>query len=186
MYAYQYEARHLQGFSFAQPETWKYFFAGVAGKCAFLPFYNGYFAEKGFKSNLHNDRDHMSFSASMCEGRKLWRVINNKNLTVLHRELIKAEMLSPRGSVVNVSGLGEGSFVNGDVLQPFDSWTDSSWLHTASSDLVVYEGILSPGEVIHIPAGAIHAAHTLDDSFMVASNAHTIRSKQEWTAYRSM
>ena len=33
------------------------------------------------------------------------------------------------------------------VLQPFDSWTEASWLHEATTELVVYEGLLSPGEV---------------------------------------
>jgi ribosomal protein L16 Arg81 hydroxylase len=74
----------------------------------------------------------------------------------------------------------------GAVAMGTDTWGASSLLGGAAASLspgdddddggsdggglVVFEGVLSPGEILYIPPGAPHAAHTLDDCLMVASN----------------
>ena len=47
--------------------------------CTDLPFYNMYLAEDSFQTDLHIDAHHSSFMASMCVGRKLWRVMTNQD-----------------------------------------------------------------------------------------------------------
>jgi hypothetical protein len=48
-----------------------------------------------------------------------------------------------------------------------------------SLNVTIFEGILEPGEILYIPAGAPHAATTIGQSLMVASNDRTIESLRE-------
>lgn len=137
-------------------------------KCIKLPFYNVYMAEAGFESDLHVDRGHTAFTASMCWGQKLWRVVTLQNFSTLARQ-----MTDSSEAVIANRTLADGNTVNLGVKSPFDTWSPESPL-LGFDDIVIYEGLLSPGETIFIPPGAPHAAITLNQSMMVASNALTV------------
>ena len=53
-------------------------------KCAEMPFMNMYLAEAGFETDLHIDSANTAFFASMCEGRKKWRIISPQGLVQFH------------------------------------------------------------------------------------------------------
>merc|ERR1712139_689631 len=62
---------------FATQWRWRHLSDADGQKCADLPMYNLYLAEAGFRTNLHVDAHHTAFTASMCQGRKRWRVLTN-------------------------------------------------------------------------------------------------------------
>jgi len=144
-------------------------------KCINLPFYNVYMAEAGFESDLHVDRGHTAFTASMCWGQKLWRVVTLQNFSTLARQ-----MTDHSEDFIANHTLADGSTVHLRVKSPYDTWSPGSPL-LGLDDIVIYEGVLSPGETIFIPPGAPHAAITLNQSMMVASNALTVgATRQIW------
>jgi len=136
--------------------TFMHQWAGDYNECQ-LGHFNLFLTESGFQTNMHNDHQHYSFVASMCEGRKRWRIVTNKELAA-------------HASHMNVKGgtMQDGHIVLADIRQPFETWTTDSLLNKI--DLEVQEGILEPGDMLYIPPGAPHAAETLDDSLMFASN----------------
>jgi hypothetical protein len=135
------------------------------GLCTRLPFFNMYLAEAGFHTDLHIDSYHTAFVASMCEGRKQWRVMTGQDFASVYEEI------GVDGWQVN------GTYVMSSIISPIDTWNPSGKLE--SLDVTIYEGILEPGEILYIPAGAPHAATTLDQSLMVASNDRTLQSFRE-------
>lgn len=155
---------------FAERHKWDF----EPSKCLKTPFYNMYFAEAGFETDLHVDAHHTSFSASMCYGQKLWRVVTLANFSAY------AADLSVHNSTDRVNMTSQdGSIVNSDIRKPFETWSPDSPLHKISG-LVIFEGLLSPGETLVIPTGAPHAAITLNNSLMVASNDQTLNGGQQW------
>merc|ERR1719174_277333 len=52
---------------FAHQWKWRHMDDREGSKCADIPFYNLYLAEAGFRTNLHVDGKHTSFTASMCQ-----------------------------------------------------------------------------------------------------------------------
>ena len=137
--------------------------------CPKLPFFNMYLAEQGFETDLHVDAMHSSFVASMCDGRKRWRVMSTSDFARAY------ESIGEGGLNIN------GTWVMSSIQRPFDTWSPESMLEDL--DVTIYEGILEPGEILYIPAGAPHAAITLDQSLMVASNDRTIFSLREFIAF---
>jgi len=134
--------------------------------CPRLPFFNMYLAEGGFQTDLHIDAMHSAFVASMCVGRKLWRVMTSSDFGRVY------EHIGKDGLKVN------STWVMSSVISPIETWsTDNSLLQTL--DVTIYEGILEPGEILYIPKGFPHAATTLDQSLVVASNDLTMQSVEE-------
>lgn len=141
--------------------------------CTDLPFYNMYLAEDSFQTDLHIDAGHSSFMASMCVGKKLWRVMTNQDFAAVYEALGGID-----GKLINET------LVLGSFPSPFNTWHDDNEDFILKSlDVTVYEGILEPGQIIYIPAGAPHAATTLDKSLMVASNDHTLQNLREAVEY---
>lgn len=136
-----------------------------------LPEFNLYIAEQGFRTDLHVDDGHTNFVASMCEGEKNWRITKPQDWSKNWKYL----GVSPEEPGVM---LDNGRFVLGDLPRPFETWNESSDLH--SLDIDVYEGVLRPGEMIYIPGGAPHGAHTLNNSFMVAVNDLSVLELEEF------
>lgn len=130
--------------------------------CPKLPFFNMYLAEGGFETDLHIDAMHSAFLASMCVGRKLWRVMTSSDFDKVYDQIGKD------GMKIN------GTWVMSSVISPIDTWSKDGLLQ--GLDVDIYEGILEPGEILYIPQGSPHAATTLDQSLMVASNDRTIQS----------
>ena len=134
--------------------------------CPRLPFFNMYLAEGGFETDLHIDAMHSAFLASMCVGRKIWRVMSIDNFDRVYEHIGEGGM---RG--VN------GTWVMSSVISPIDTWSPNGLLE--SLDVDIFEAVLEPNEILYIPKGLPHAAKTLDDSLMVASNDMTLASLQE-------
>jgi hypothetical protein len=153
--------------SFASQFLWRHLEESDPRKCDNAPFFNMYLAEGGFETDLHIDSAHTAFLASMCVGRKKWRVMTADSFQSLHSRMA----LANEGRQVN------GRWIMSEVQRPFETWSSESPLH--SMDTVIYEGILVPGEVLYIPQGAPHAAATLDKSLMVASNDQSMQSLRE-------
>merc|ERR1712060_636618 len=103
------------------------------------------------------DQQNFAFLASMCDGSKRWRVVTNSNLTAFQKEL---------GARTGVHL--DSKLLFSDIQRPFETWEQHSVLQ--SGKVIVYEGVLKPGETLYIPSGAPHAAETLGSSLMVASN----------------
>ena len=155
-------------------------------QCAF-PHFNLFLAEAGFKTELHTDSQHFSFTASMCTGRKRWRIIENSAYMQHQEQLGLGSPVSGsrvgRGGVKlsgGAAGGGNDALLLADVVawQPLGAngtWNLTSILVT-SPTLRVFEGILAPGEMLYIPGGAPHAAKTLENSLMFASNDGTTTS----------
>lgn len=138
--------------------------------CPRLPFFNMYLAEGGFQTDLHIDAMHSAFVASMCVGRKLWRVMTSSDFERVYEHIGKDGL--------KLNGKDGSTWVMSSVISPFETWsTDNSLLQTL--DVTIYEGILEPGEILYIPRGFPHAATTLDQSLMVASNDLTMQSVEE-------
>jgi hypothetical protein len=144
------------------------------GKCESAPFFNMYLAEEGFETNLHVDAAHTAFVASMCQGHKKWRVMLPHDFNMAHAELSWAT--NQEEKLVN------GKWIMSDVKRPFETW-NSSVSPLESLDVVIYEGLLEPNEILYIPPGAPHAATTLDHSLMVASNDQSMQSLHEIIQY---
>lgn len=157
---------------FASQFLWHQYRDDDVHKCSNMPFMNMYLAETGFETDLHIDSAHTAFMASMCIGRKKWRVITNSDFDHFYSELALADT----GLKIN------GKWVNSEIRRPFETWSDKSSA-LVSMDITVYEGILEPGEILYIPPGAPHAAITLDQSLMVASNDQSIHSLREIDHY---
>jgi len=139
--------------------------AGEWEECM-LGHFNLFVTEQGFRTNLHNDHQNYAFVASMCEGRKRWRIVANADFAAHFKEL------------GGWGGLGvEGRLFLGDLEQPFETWSETSRL--VKSNVTVYEGILEPGEMLYIPGGAPHAAETLEHSLMFASNDGSLDSMKQ-------
>lgn len=139
--------------------------------CTNLPFFNIYMAEKSFQTDLHIDAGHTSFMASMCVGRKRWRVMTNQDYAKAYNQI------GLEGIPMN------GKHIMGTIRSPFNTWSkdNSNDLHVAN--VTIYEGILNPGELLYIPAGFPHAATTLDNSIMIASNDHSFGNLEEGVAF---
>ena len=145
---------------------------GISNLCYNLPFYNMYLAEDSFQTDLHIDAGHTAFMASMCVGRKRWRVMTNSDYASVY------ETIGIDGQLVNET------LVLGSLHSPFNTWNDDADDFVLKSlNVTVYEGILEPGQILYIPAGAPHAATTLDKSLMVASNDHTLQNLREAVGY---
>eukprot|EP00814_Leptocylindrus_danicus_P003859 CAMPEP_0116011306 /NCGR_PEP_ID=MMETSP0321-20121206/4496_1 /TAXON_ID=163516 /ORGANISM="Leptocylindrus danicus var. danicus, Strain B650" /LENGTH=478 /DNA_ID=CAMNT_0003480527 /DNA_START=45 /DNA_END=1479 /DNA_ORIENTATION=+ len=157
---------------FASQYLWHRYEDDDVRKCSNMPFMNMYLAEAGFETDLHIDSAHTAFIASMCVGRKKWRVITHSNFDQFYSELVL------RDTGIKV----DGKWVNSEIRRPFETWSDQS-SPLLSMDISVYEGILEPGEILYIPPGAPHAAITLDQSLMVASNDQSIQSLREIDHY---
>jgi hypothetical protein len=59
--------------------------AGDWAECQ-IGHYNLFLTEAGFQSDLHTDQQHFAFTASMCEGRKRWRIVANGAMALRERE----------------------------------------------------------------------------------------------------
>lgn len=141
--------------------------------CTDMPFYNMYLAQESFQTDLHIDAGHSSFVASMCVGKKRWRVMTNHDFAVSF-EHIGAD----GGKLVN------GTLVLGSLPSPFNTWDDDADDFILNSlNVTIYEGILEPGQLLYIPAGAPHAATTLNNSIMLASNDHSLQNLREAVEY---
>ena len=101
----------------------------------------------------------------MCVGRKVWRVVSSSDFARVY------EHIGVGGMKIN------DTWVMSSIISPIDTWSENGLL--SSLDIDIYEGILSPGEVLYIPKGFPHAATTLDQSLMVASNDMTLLSLHE-------
>ena len=141
-------------------------------KCQTTPFFNMYLAEAGFETDLHIDAAHTAFVASMCVGRKRWRVLSPESFALRHADLVWE---GSRGHKI------KDKWVMSEIQRPFPTWNDKSPLYEL--DGVLYEGILEPGQILYIPPGAPHAAVTMDQSLMVASNDQTMQSLTEIVEY---
>ena len=154
--------------------------------CANLPFYNMYLADKFFQTDLHIDAFHSAFIASMCVGRKKWRIMTNvdyaKVYSIIGDYRKPSDMEHSNGRLIN-----NETYVLGSIFSPFYTWDDNttntkktnrfrSFQYLKHQNVTIYEGVLNPGEILYIPAGAPHAALTLDKSIMVASNDHTFQN----------
>lgn len=53
-----------------------------------------FITERGFQTNLHNDHQHYAFIASMCQGRKRWRILTNSELAAHAKEM---DLIDPEG-----------------------------------------------------------------------------------------
>jgi hypothetical protein len=149
------------------------------GICTRLPFFNMYLAEAGFATDLHIDSLHTAFVASMCQGRKRWRVMTPHDFSTVY------DQIGVDGLLVNTMIRVMSSIVSPiDTWSPSDDGTSSSLL--ASLNVTIYEGVLEPGETLYIPPGAPHAATTLDQSLMVASNDRTMKSFREALGFCDM
>ncbi len=135
--------------------------------CTDLPFFNIYMAEESFQTDLHIDAGHTSFMASMCVGRKRWRVITNNDYAKIYEEI------GLEGIPMNTK------HIMGTIRSPFNTWSSENDNDLHRANVTVYEGILNSGELLYIPAGFPHAATTLDDSIMIASNDHTFNNLEE-------
>eukprot|EP00930_Biecheleria_cincta_P009893 TRINITY_DN111778_c0_g1_i1.p1 TRINITY_DN111778_c0_g1~~TRINITY_DN111778_c0_g1_i1.p1 ORF type:complete len:395 (-),score=40.44 TRINITY_DN111778_c0_g1_i1:102-1286(-) len=144
--------------------------AGHWSQCQ-LPNMNLYLAERGMRTNLHVDDHHTNFVASMCQGQKVWRIMKPGDWASQWKRL---------GTSYPSPGIttADGKFILGDLPRPFETWTDSSKLLSLGID--IFEGILGPGEMLYIPAGAPHAAHTLNNSFMVAVNDFSFQEGKDF------
>uniref|UniRef100_A0A7S4MKJ7 JmjC domain-containing protein n=1 Tax=Odontella aurita TaxID=265563 RepID=A0A7S4MKJ7_9STRA len=174
---------HFVG-AFASQYLWRRYERDDPRKCSNMPFMNLYLAEKWFETDLHIDSAHTSFVASMCEGRKRWRVLSRDEFAD-HRPILA---MARKGAMIEVDdgdGNSHGTWVNAEIRRPFDTWSRDSALTLEESivDFDVFEGTLQPGEILYIPPGAPHAAVTLDDSIMVASNDQSIQSLREIGLY---
>ena len=141
--------------------------------CPQLPFYNMYLAEEKFETELHIDSTHSSFIASMCVGRKIWRIMTNQDYIQVHSQIGEG------GRKILYDNDDDPVWVMGSIKRPFHAWGNAGTQQESSLtnlDVTIYQGILEPNEILYIPAGAPHAATTLDHSLMVASNDHTIRN----------
>ncbi len=146
--------------------------------CPQLPFYNIYLAEEKFQTELHIDSTHSSFIASMCVGRKIWRIMTNQDYIKVYQQIGEG------GRAVYNSD--EQTWVMGSIKRPFHIWGNAD-TNTPSKqdssienlDVTIYQGILEPNEILYIPAGTPHAATTLDQSLMVASNDHTVQNLKD-------
>lgn len=143
--------------------------------CTNLPFFNIYMAEKSFQTDLHIDAGHTSFMASMCVGRKQWRVMTNQDYAKSYNG-------------IGLEGVPLGDkHIMGTIRSPFNTWinneNDENKNDLQDINGTIYEGILNPGELLYIPAGFPHAATTLDNSIMIASNDHSLDNLQEGIAF---
>lgn len=129
-----------------------------------------YVSQKGFRTQLDVDTAHNAFVASSCEGRKRWRVVTPATWMAQWSSFGVADR--ERGVIV------DGKLVLANLRQPFESWNSSSRLNEI--DVVVYQGIVKPGEMIYVPAGALHAAEALDTSFMVAFNSLSLQDVRDF------
>eukprot|EP00747_Dinoflagellata_sp_TGD_P072832 gnl/TRDRNA2_/TRDRNA2_157642_c0_seq2.p1 gnl/TRDRNA2_/TRDRNA2_157642_c0~~gnl/TRDRNA2_/TRDRNA2_157642_c0_seq2.p1 ORF type:complete len:236 (+),score=22.48 gnl/TRDRNA2_/TRDRNA2_157642_c0_seq2:184-891(+) len=136
-----------------------------------LPRFNPFLAEHGFRTDLHVDDHNLNMVASVCEGRKRWRIVKPKDWA-MHWKDFGVNFEEPG---INISS---GRFIFGDLPRPFETWTESSKLH--SMDIVVYESVLEPGEVLYIPAGAPHAAHTMSNTFMVSAHDRSMQESEDF------
>jgi len=134
-----------------------------------LPLYRLFLSEQGFRTNLHVDAGHATFVASMCQGRKRWRVLSSSEYTD-HRKVLGRSRTQPGVKFNN-------ALMFADLPRPFQTWGPKSRLENAN--VSVFEGILEPGEILIIPKGAPHAAEALDDSFMVAMNDLTFKGAED-------
>lgn len=166
MFSSHFMYRHLKENENDNGHAWK-------GQCPRLPFFNMYLAEGGFQTDLHIDALHTAFIASMCVGRKRWRI------------MAKSDFVSAYDRIGNGGLLVNGTYVMSSVNSPIDTWSPDGLLESLT-DVTIYEGILEPGEILYIPAGAPHAATTLDQSIMVASNDRTLTSLREATLFCKM
>lgn len=142
--------------------------------CTDLPFYNMYLAEESFQTDLHIDAGHSAFMASMCVGRKRWRVMTNADYAKAF------STIGTDGQLVN------DTLVLGSLHSPFNTWNDNGDAEDfllGDLNVTIYEGILEPGQLLYIPAGAPHAATTLDKSLMVASNDHSLKNLRDAVGY---
>lgn len=142
-----------------------------------LPDPRAYLNNMYFSTSLHIDAAHASFYSSMCEGRKLWRVVTNEDFRN-HRDEFNPYLLRP-GIEAN------SKLVLASVIGSFDTWSDASPLETIN--VTVYEGIQEPGSVLYLPGGCLHAARALTNpSVMVATNTHTFNDVETLRAVCSM
>eukprot|EP00746_Dinoflagellata_sp_MGD_P030825 gnl/MRDRNA2_/MRDRNA2_173208_c0_seq1.p1 gnl/MRDRNA2_/MRDRNA2_173208_c0~~gnl/MRDRNA2_/MRDRNA2_173208_c0_seq1.p1 ORF type:complete len:398 (-),score=78.23 gnl/MRDRNA2_/MRDRNA2_173208_c0_seq1:51-1244(-) len=129
-----------------------------------------YVSHKGFRSQLDVESVHRTFVASSCDGRKRWRIVTPATWTDNWSSFGVAD--KERGVVV------DGKLVLANPRQPFETWNSSSRLN--DMDVIVYQGIVKPGEMIYVPAGAPHAAEALDASFMLAVNGPSLQDLGEF------
>lgn len=102
--------------------------------CPKLPFFNMYLAEGGFETDLHIDSLHSAFVASMCVGRKRWRVMTSVDFATVYDK-------------IGVGGLQvNGTWVMSSIVSPIDTWSPSGLLE--SLDVTIYEADLEPGEAM--------------------------------------
>lgn len=146
-------------------------------KCVDMPFYNSYLADAGFETDMHIDNGHTSFTASMCEGQKRWRIFTAQNMSAFKADFSK-EAKSENKTFNESESSARGVFPKMSLHSPFDTWSTESPMNSKTG-LVVFEGVLSPGETIYIPGGAPHAAITLSKSWMVASNDQTLEEVKD-------
>eukprot|EP00978_Attheya_sp_CCMP212_P018305 scaffold49931_cov24-Attheya_sp.AAC.1 len=123
------------------------------------------------------DAAHTAFVASMCQGRKKWRILLPHDFTTHH-----AELSLTTTNHQNDEKLVHGKWIMSNVKRPFETWNNIT-SPLESLDVVIYEGILEPNEILYIPPGAPHAATTLDHSLMVASNDQSMQSLHEIIQY---
>uniref|UniRef100_A0A7S2XUT3 JmjC domain-containing protein n=1 Tax=Attheya septentrionalis TaxID=420275 RepID=A0A7S2XUT3_9STRA len=114
----------------------------------------------------------------MCQGRKKWRIMLPHDFTKHHAEL----SLLATTNHQNDEKLVNGKWIMSNIKRPFETW-NASTSPLESLDVVIYEGILEPNEILYIPPGAPHAATTLDHSLMVASNDQSMQSLHEIIQY---
>lgn len=157
--------------------TFSWQWQGPWSSCSIPDHFNAYLAEAGFQTMFHIDAAHRSFIASMCEGRKLWRVVTNEDF---------AAQAGKDFPLLKKSMRLDSKLVMADVPQPYDTWGSSEppeghpgMGSLGHSEVKVWEGVLEPGEVLYIPSGALHAAKTLDHSLMFAMNDASHRALQE-------
>jgi len=106
---------------------------GLWPDCDSIPGTRAYLNNMYFATNLHIDKYHASFYASMCEGQKLWRVVTNSDFHKHHDEF------SPYFITPGIEVKGKLAFA--DLTGSFETWSNESPLE--SINVTVYEGYKS-------------------------------------------
>eukprot|EP00747_Dinoflagellata_sp_TGD_P058154 gnl/TRDRNA2_/TRDRNA2_150991_c2_seq2.p1 gnl/TRDRNA2_/TRDRNA2_150991_c2~~gnl/TRDRNA2_/TRDRNA2_150991_c2_seq2.p1 ORF type:complete len:319 (-),score=56.49 gnl/TRDRNA2_/TRDRNA2_150991_c2_seq2:86-1042(-) len=133
--------------------------------CSLPPHFGVFISEKGFTTSLHVDSGNCAFFASTCSGRKRWRVVTS------------AEFVEHSAEFEHDGGMEiEDQMVFASPNLPFDTWGPEGSGGLMDTNVQVFEGIAGPGDLLYIPPGALHAAESIDDVLMFATNDHSYAS----------